>query len=115
MKAPPLDDPRMQRLAQRLAIPERAPDDHFVGRIDYALRARALAQGAARQRREQLLLELGGGAALLFAAHQIAAVGEHAALLLTPAAAGLGGFSIAAVAAALMLSLLAPAGRQTRA
>ena len=108
----PADDPRLERLAKRLAIPERAPDDHFVSRIDYSLRASALVQHAARERREQLLLELGGGAALLVAAHQLASVGEQAAALLTPATTGLGTLSLAALAASLLLSLFAPAGRE---
>lgn len=98
---------RLARLARRLALPEREPDEAFVARIRLARSAAVLAREAARSRREQLLVELGGGTALLLAAHQIASVGEQAAALLAPLTTGLGGAALAALAGALVLSMLA--------
>ena len=97
----------LARLARRLAIPEREPDETFVARVQLARRARALEQEAARDRREQVLIEIGGGGALLFAAHQLAQVGEQAAALLTPLTTGLGGLALFGVATAFMVSVLA--------
>jgi hypothetical protein len=97
----------LARLARRLALPEREPDDAFVARVQLARRARALELEAARDRREQLLVELGGGAALLFAAHQLAAVGEQAVALFAPVAAGLGGLALLGLALAFAASTLA--------
>ena len=97
----------MARLARRLALPERAPDEAFVARIRLARSAADLARQAERSRREQLLVEIGGGAALLFAAHQLAQVGEQAAALLAPLATRLGGLAFLGLAAAMMLSTLA--------
>ena len=98
---------RLARLARRLALPERAPDEAFVARVQLARRARALEQDAARDRREQLLVEAGAGAALLLAAHQLATVGEHALALFVPFATGLGGLALLGLAAAFMLSAVA--------
>lgn len=98
---------RLARLARRLALPERGPDEAFVARVRLARRARALEQEAARDRREQILVEAGAGAALILAAHQFVAVGERAAELLAPLATGLGGLAIAGLAAALLISTLA--------
>jgi hypothetical protein len=98
---------QLDRLARRLALPERAPDEAFVARIRLARNAADLARDAARSRREQLLLEIGGGGALLFAAHQLSQVGEQAASLLAPAVTGLGGLALFGLAAAMMLSTLA--------
>jgi hypothetical protein len=100
------DPDRLERLARRLALPEREPDEGFVARVAMARQARTLALEAARSRKEQLLIEAGGGAALLAAAHQIAQVGEQAALLLTPVATGLGGLALAGLAGAILFSLL---------
>ena len=97
---------RLDRLARRLALPEREPDEAFVARVQLARRAHALEQEAARDRREQVLIEIGGGAALLFAAHQLAQVGEHAAALLTPLTTGVGGLALFGLALALMVSSL---------
>ena len=97
----------LARLVRRLALPERAPDEAFVARVQLARRARSLEQAAARDRREQLLVEVGAGAVLLLAAHQIAAVGEQAAALFAPLATGLGGVALFGLAAALMVSALA--------
>jgi hypothetical protein len=98
---------QLARLARRLALPERAPDEAFVARVEFSRRARALEREAARNRREQLLVEAGGGAALLFAAHQLAGVGEQAAALLAPLLAGVGGVALFGLAAALMVATLA--------
>src|SRR4051812_40559372 len=98
---------QMGRLARRLALPERAPDEAFVARIRLARSAADLAVEARRSRREQLLIEIGGGGALLLAAHQLGQVGERAAGLLAPAAASLGGLAFLGLAAALILSIVA--------
>jgi len=98
---------QLARLARRLALPEREPDEGFVARVRLARDADALAREAARARREQLLVEIGGGGALLFAAHQLAQVGEQAAALLAPLATGLGGLALFGLAAAFMVSTLA--------
>ena len=100
----------LARLARRLALPDRVPDEAFVARVQLARRARALQQDSARDRREQVLVEAGAGAALLLAAHQIAAVGERAAELFAPLATGLGdfgGLALAGLAAALLISTMA--------
>lgn len=97
----------LARLARRLALPEREPDEAFVARVQLARRARALEQSAARDRREQLLVEAGAGAALLLAAHQLVGVGERAAALFEPLAGGFGGLALAGLALALILSTLA--------
>ncbi|HEX6376385.1 MAG TPA: hypothetical protein VFZ91_11770, partial [Allosphingosinicella sp.] len=66
----------------------------------------ALEQEAARDRTEQVLVEAGAGAALLLAAHQLASVGEQAAALFAPLAAGLGGLALLGLAGAVMLAAL---------
>lgn len=96
---------RLARLARRLALPERAPDEAFVARVRLARQARALELDAARDRREQLIVEAGAGAALLLAAHQLADVGERALALVAPP--GLGGLALAGLAAALLISTMA--------
>ena len=96
----------LDRLARRLALPERAPDDAFVARVQLARRALELEQAAARDRREQVLVEAGAGTALLLAAHQLAPIGEQAAALFAPLATGLGGVALFGLAAAFMVSLL---------
>jgi len=98
---------RLERLARRLALPERAPDEAFVARIRLARSASDLAREAGRSRREQLVIEIGGGGALLFAASQLGPIGEQAASLLAPLAAGLGGLAMFGLAAAMMVSTLA--------
>ena len=98
---------QLARLARRVALPERAPDDAFVARVQLARRARALEQEAARDRREQVLVEAGAGAALLLAAHQLTTIGEQAAALLAPLATGLGGVALFGLAASLMVSAMA--------
>jgi hypothetical protein len=108
----PEDDPRLARLAMRLAIPDRGPDEHFAARIDYAVSARMLTQAAGRERREQLAIEVGAGAALLAGAHQIAGVGQELAAMLIPAATSLGGLAVVAVGASLLLSLFAGGDRR---
>jgi hypothetical protein len=97
----------LARLARRLALPEREPDETFVARIELARRADDLQREAARDRREQVLVELGAGGALLFAAHQLSAVGEQAAALLTPLTTGLGGVALFGLLAAILVSTLA--------
>ncbi len=97
---------RLARLARRLALPERAPDEAFVARVRLARSADALAREAARSRREQLVVEIGGGGALLLAVHQFASVGEQAAALLAPLATSLGGLAFVGAAAAMMLSMM---------
>jgi hypothetical protein len=97
---------RLARLARRLALPEREPDEAFVARIALARRADALAREAARSRREQLVVEIGGGGALLLAVHQLASVGEQAAALLAPLAPSLGGLALFGLMAAMMLTTL---------
>lgn len=98
---------RLARLARRLALPERGPDEAFVARIRLARSAADLARDAERSRREQLVVEIGGGGALLFAASQLGQIGEQAASLLAPIATSLGGLALFGLAAALMLSTLA--------
>jgi hypothetical protein len=98
---------QLARLARRLALPERGPDEAFVARIRMARGAADLALEAARARREQLVIEIGGGGALLFAVHQLSQIGEQAASLLAPLATGLGGIAVLGLAAAMMLSTLA--------
>ena len=98
---------QLARLARRLALPERGPDEAFVARIRLARAAADLARDARRSRREQLVVEIGGGGALLFAAHQLSQVGEQAASLLAPLATSLGGLALFGLAAAMMLSTLA--------
>jgi hypothetical protein len=97
---------RLARLARRLALPEREPDEAFVARVRLARSAAALEREAARSRKEQLLVEIGGGGALLLAAHQFASVGEQAAALLTPLATSLGGLALVGAAVAMMLTTL---------
>ncbi len=96
----------LARLARRLALPERGPDEAFVARVRLARSAADLAREAARSRREQLVIEIGGGGALLFAAHQLGRSGEQAASLLAPVATSLGGLALLGLAAAMMLSTL---------
>jgi hypothetical protein len=98
---------QMARLARRLALPERAPDEAFLARVRMARSAADLALDARRSRKEQLVIEIGGGGALLLAAHQLGQVGEQAAGLLAPAATSLGGLALLGVAAAFMLSAFA--------
>ncbi len=97
---------RIARLARRLALPERMPDEAFVARVQLARRARALEQEAARDRREQVLVEAGAGAVLLLAAQQLAPVGEQAAALFASLSTGFGGLALFALAAALMVMTL---------
>jgi hypothetical protein len=97
---------RLARLARRLALPERAPDEAFVARVRLARSAAALEREAARSRKEQLVVEIGGGGALLLAAHQFASVGEKAAALLAPLATSLGGLALVGAAVAMMLATL---------
>jgi hypothetical protein len=98
---------QLDRLARRLALPERAPDEAFVARVRLSRSAADLAREARRSRKEQLVIEIGGGGALLLAAHQLGQIGEQAANLLTPAATSLGGLALLGLAAAMMLSTLA--------
>lgn len=98
---------RLARLARRLALPERGPDEAFVARVRLARSAADLARDAERSRREQLVVEIGGGGALIFAASQLGRIGEQAASLLAPVATSLGGLALFGLAAALMLSTLA--------
>ncbi len=97
---------KLDRLARRLALPEREPDEAFVARVRLARSADALVREAARSRREQLLVEIGGGGALLLAASQLGRIGEQAASLLAPLATSLGGLALFGLAAAMMLSTL---------
>jgi hypothetical protein len=98
---------RLARLARRLALPEREPDEAFVARIRLARSAAGLAREAERSRREQLVIEIGGGGALLLAAHQLGQVGEQAVGLLVPAATSLGGLALLGMAAAMILATFA--------
>lgn len=98
---------QLARLARRLALPERAPDEAFVARIRLARSAADLAREAQSSRREQLVVEIGGGGALLLAASQLGQVGEQAAALLAPLATGLGGLALFGLAAAMTVSALA--------
>lgn len=97
---------QIDRLSRRLALPERAPDETFVARVQLARRARALEREAVRDRREQAMVEAGAGAALLLAAHQLATVGEQAAALLAQLSTGLGGIALFGLAAALMVAAM---------
>lgn len=97
----------LARLARRLALPDRDPDEAFVARIRLARNAADLAREAARSRRQQLVIEIGGGGALLLAAHPLGQVGEQAATLLAPLATGLGGLALFGLAAAMVLATLA--------
>jgi hypothetical protein len=98
---------QLVRLARRLALPERGPDEGFVARMRLARSAADLAREADRSRKEQLVIEIGGGGALLLAAHQLGQIGEQAASLLTPAATSLGGLALLGMAAAMILTTLA--------
>ena len=98
---------RLARLARRLALPERAPDEAFVARVRLARSAADLAREARRSRREQLVIEIGGGGALLLAASQLGRIGEQAAGLLAPLASGPGGLALFGLAAALLVATLA--------
>lgn len=98
---------QLARLARRLALPEREPDEAFVARVRLARSADDLVREAARSRREQLVIEIGGGGALLLAASQLGRIGEQAADLLAPLATGLGGLALFGLAAAMMVSTLA--------
>ncbi|HEX8625813.1 MAG TPA: hypothetical protein VF782_12165 [Allosphingosinicella sp.] len=98
---------QLDRLARRLALPERAPDEAFVARIRLARSAAELVGEAERSRREQLVIEISGGGALLLAASQLGQIGEQAAHLLAPLATSLGGLALFGLAAAMMLFTLA--------
>jgi hypothetical protein len=98
---------QLARLARRLALPERGPDEAFVARVRLERNAADLAREAARSRREQLLMEVGGGGALLLAASQLGRIGEQAASLLAPLATSLGGLALFGLAAAMMVGTLA--------
>ena len=98
---------QLARLARRLALPERAPDEAFVARVRLARSAADLALEAQGSRREQLVIEIGGGGALLFAASQLGPIGEQAAGLLAPLATGLGGLALFGLAAAMLVATLA--------
>jgi len=98
---------QLDRLARRIALPERDPDEAFVARIRLARSAAHLAGEADRSRKEQLVIEIGGGGALLLAAHQLGQIGEQAASLLTPAATSLGGLALLGAAAAMILTTVA--------
>jgi hypothetical protein len=100
------DEHRLARLAKRLALPERSPDEGFAHRVELAVQAQALAKQAARAQREQLAVELGGGAALALAAHQILTAGDGAAALLLPLTEGLGTLTLVAVAVTLLVALV---------
>jgi hypothetical protein len=101
------DDPAMRRVAKRLALPERAPDEAFVARTRLALRARALVEHERRARREQAASELFAVAGLAVAAHQLLPAGEEMLALLTPLAAGAGAMAAAWALASLLLSAVA--------
>ena len=98
---------RLARLARRLALPERGPDEAFVARVRLARSAADLAREAARSRREQLVIEIGGGGALMLAAFRLGPIGEQAASLLAPLATSVGGLALFGFAAAVMLWTLA--------
>ena len=107
------DDKRLARLALRLAIPEREPDDTFVHHVALAMEARAIEQAAVKERRSQVMLEVAGGAGLLVAASQVSGIAGQAAALLEPVATSLGGLALVGAAAAAMIAALA-AGTERR-
>ena len=84
----------LARLAARLAIPEREPDEAFVGRVSLALEAKAFEQQAKRTRREELVIHIAAGAGLLAGLNQFADIGSQAAPLLAPLASGMGGAAL---------------------
>ena len=67
-----------EELARRLAIPERAPDESFVLRVDRTIDIEVADRAAARARREEVVIELLAAAALFLAARQILSVGDEA-------------------------------------
>lgn len=107
------DQSRLERLARRLALAERAPDEAFVAHFALAMEARALAVAATSERRRQVLLEVAGGSGLLIAAQHVSALGGHAAALLEPVATSLGGLALLGAGAAAMIAALA-AGTEQR-
>ena len=99
---------KLARLAQRLAIPERAPDAAFVARVELEVEALAMIERAARERRGQLAVDISAAGALLLAAKELATIAEPAAELLMPLPSGMeaalfvcavGSLLVAAVAA----------------
>jgi hypothetical protein len=106
------DEKSLARLARRLAIPERAPDDVFVHHVALAMEARAIAEEASRERRSQAILEVAGGAGLLVAAHQFSGLAGNAAALLEPVATSLGGLALLGVAAVALITALAAGAEQ---
>ncbi|MBV8687008.1 MAG: hypothetical protein JOZ90_15585 [Alphaproteobacteria bacterium] len=100
-------DPRIERLARRLALPERAPDDAFVGRTLLSLQAAALERREAAGRRELLLTELAAGAAVALAARQLVGAGPDTVTLLTPLATGTAAMMAAWAVGWLLLSAFA--------
>ena len=89
-----IDPDRLARLSARLALPEREPDEAFVGRVGLALEAKALEQQAKRARREELVVNILAGAALLAGLGQFADIGAEAAPLLAPLAGGMSGAAL---------------------
>lgn len=107
------NDRSLARLARRMAIAERAPDDVFVHHVALAMEARAIAEAAVMERRGQVLLEVAGGAGLLVAAHQVSGFATEAMVLLEPVATSLGGLSLLGAAVAATIASVA-AGTERR-
>lgn len=81
---------KLARLTARLAIPERAPDEAFVARVELEMEARAIIERAARERRGQLAVDISAAGALLLAAKELGTIAKPAAELLMPLPSGMG-------------------------
>lgn len=95
----------LARLAGRLAIPERAPDEAFVARVAMEVRARSLLQDAKRDRREQLIVEIVAAAALIIGIHQWSNLSDLTLIL--PMGAETGSLVLLSLFVTLLLTSLA--------
>ena len=95
-----------EELARRLAIPERAPDESFVLRVDRTIDIEVADRAAARARREEVVIELLAAAALFLAARHILSVGDEAVALVMPLLSQLGGLALVAATLFLFVALL---------
>lgn len=94
----------LARLRQRLALPERVPDEAFVRRVALEAEVLAMEAQAVRARRGQIAVDISAAGALLLAARELGTIAEPAAELLIPLGDGMG---TAALMCALLLLLVA--------
>ena len=95
-----------ERVARRIALPERGPDEAFVLRTDLSLRAEALRQSETKVRREQALTEIAAVGGLALAAQQMLKIGEGSEALLMPLIAGGGAMATAWAVGSLLLAVV---------